>query len=179
MEGSGRPVRAAAAPAFRRKERMIDPREFRNALGRFASGVTVVTVMDGDEPHGITVSSFMSVSLNPPLIAVAVDRSAHAHELLKAGRLFGVSVLRQGQEGVSDLFAGRPAKMSDPLRLTDGFTFVAGALVHLLCRVDGEHRAGDHTIFVGEVERLRYEEGNPLIYHRGGYVSAGEFDLAE
>jgi flavin reductase (DIM6/NTAB) family NADH-FMN oxidoreductase RutF len=158
---------------------MIDPHEFRNALSRFASGVTVVSVMDGDEPHGITVSSFMSVSLVPPLVAVAIGRGARAHDLLVKGRSFGVSVLRQGQEEVSDLFADRPVNLPNPLVLTDGFPFVRNALARLLCRVADAHEAGDHTIFVGEIERLSYDEGSPLIYHRGRYARRSEFDLAE
>jgi flavin reductase (DIM6/NTAB) family NADH-FMN oxidoreductase RutF len=158
---------------------MIEPQEFRNALSRFTSGVTVVTVMDGDEPHGITVSSFMSVSLLPPLVAVSIGRGSRAHELLQVGRSFGVSVLRQGQEQVSDLFADRPVKVANPLLLADGFPFVRNSLSRLLCRVTAAHVAGDHTIFVGEVERLAYFEGVPLLYHRGRYVGAGEFDLAD
>jgi flavin reductase (DIM6/NTAB) family NADH-FMN oxidoreductase RutF len=162
-----------------RREGMIEPQEFRNALGRFATGVTVVTVMDGEEPHGITVNSFMSVSLVPPLIAVAIGRSARAHELLTAGRHFGVSVLRRGQEQVSDMFADRPVVVSDPLVLADGFPFVAESLARLLCRVSQSHDAGDHTIYVGEVERLAYYEGKPLLYHRGRYVGDGELEVAE
>lgn len=158
---------------------MVEPQEFRNTLGRFASGVTVVTAMDGDEPHGITVSSFMSVSLLPPLIAIAIGRGARAHELLQLGRSFGVSVLRQGQERVSDLFADRPVKMPEPLELTDGFPFVRHPLARLLCKVVGAYEAGDHTIFVGEVERLSYDDGLPLIYHRGRYLRAGELDLVD
>lgn len=158
---------------------MIEPQEFRNALGRFASGVTVVTVMDGDEPHGITVSSFMSVSLSPPLIAVAIGRGAHAHELLHSGRSFGVSVLRQGQEQVSDLFANRQVRISDPLELTDGFPFVRDALSRMACKVTAVYEAGDHSIFVAEVERLAYGEGAPLIYQQGRYVRVSEFDLAD
>lgn len=158
---------------------MIEPQEFRNALSRFVSGVTVVTVMDGDEPHGITVSSFMSVSLLPPLIAVAVGRGARAHQLLQPGRSFGVSVLSRNQQSVSDLFADRPVDVPDPLRLKEGFAFVEGSLARLLCRVSAAHEAGDHTIFIGEVERLAYEDGIPLVYHRGRYARTGEFDLAD
>ncbi|MEX2542275.1 MAG: flavin reductase family protein [Trueperaceae bacterium] len=158
---------------------MIEPYEFRNALSRFVSGVTVVTVMDGDEPHGITVSSFMSVSLVPPLIAVAIGRGARAHDLLRPGRTFGVSVLGKDQQAISDLFADRPVELPDPLLIKEGFPFVDRSLARLLCRVSAAHDAGDHTIFVGEVERLGYEEGVPLVYHRGRYARVGEFDLTE
>ena len=158
---------------------MIEPQEFRNALGRFPSGVTVVTVMDGEEPHGITVSSFMSLSLEPPLVAIAIGHGSVANSLLKVGRHFGVSVLRRGQEAVSDLFADRPVNIPDPLVFTDGFPFVRNSLSRLLCRVVAAHEAGDHTLYVGEVERLAYEEGQPLVYHRGNYVAFGELDFAE
>lgn len=162
-----------------RKAGMIEPQEFRNALGRFPSGVTVVTVMDGDEPHGITVSSFMSVSLTPPLVAISIGHGTQAHDLLSVGRHFGVSVLRRGQEAESDLFADRPVNLPDPLRLTDGFPFVRNSLTRLLCRVTAAHEAGDHTLFVGEVERLAYEEGEPLLYYRGNYIPFAELDLAD
>ena len=158
---------------------MIEPQEFRNALGRFPSGVTVVTAMNGDEPHGITVSSFMSLSLEPPLVAIAIAHGTEAHDLLGVSRHFGVSVLRRGQEAVSDLFAGRPADLPDPLQLTEGFPFVRSSLARLLCRVTAAHEAGDHTLFIGEVERLAYEEGEPLIYHRGNYLPFAEFDFVE
>lgn len=158
---------------------MIEPQEFRNALSRFVSGVTIVTVMDADEPHGITVSSFMSVSLVPPLIAVAVGRAARAHDLLQPGRSFGVSVLGKNQQAISDLFADRPVDLPDPLLIMEGFPFVENSLARLLCRVTDAHRAGDHTIFVGEVERLGYGEGVPLVYHRGRYARVDEFDLAD
>lgn len=158
---------------------MIEPEEFRSALSRFPSGVTVVTAMGSEDTYGITVSSFMSVSLAPPLIAVSIGHGALVHDLLLPGRHFGVSVLRSGQERVSDLFAGRQVEIDDPLRLLDGFPFVDGALSRLLCRVHDSHVAGDHTIFVGEVERLGYEEGQPLVYHRGRYARAGEFDLID
>ncbi|MEX2534260.1 MAG: flavin reductase family protein [Trueperaceae bacterium] len=158
---------------------MIEPQEFRNALGRFPSGVTVVTAMDGDEPRGITVSSFMSLSLEPPLIAIAIDEAAVTHGLLQPGRHFGVSILRRGQEFTSDYYASRPVPLPEPLLLSDGFPFVPNSLARLLCRVIDAHKAGDHTIFIGEVERLSYEEGEPMLYHRGRYVEVIELDLAD
>jgi flavin reductase (DIM6/NTAB) family NADH-FMN oxidoreductase RutF len=158
---------------------MIEPQEFRNALGRFATGVTVVTVMDGEEPHGITVNSFMSVSLVPPLVAVSIGRPARAHELLTVGRHFGVSVLRRGQEDISDMFADRSVVVRNPLVVSDGFPFVREAIARLLCRVTQSHSAGDHTIFVGEIERLAYDEGEPLLYHRSRYVEGVELAVAE
>lgn len=161
------------------KAELIEPQEFRNALGRFPSGVTVVTVMDGDEPRGMTVSSFMSLSLEPPLVAIALGHGSAPQTLLGLGRHFGVSVLRRGQEAVSDLFAGRSVSIADPLTISDGFPFIRNSISRLLCRVVAAHEAGDHTLYVGEVERLAYEEGEPLIYHRGSYVAFGELDQAE
>lgn len=159
---------------------MIEPRQFRNTLSRFASGVTVVSMQEGGSDYGITVSAFMSVSLDPPLVAVCIDKGAKAHETLMRGDRFGVSVLAQGQEAVSDHFAGRPSALLDPFTRHHGFPFVDGALAWLLCSVHARHDAGDHTIFVGRVERLGYaDSGAPLLYFRSGYAQLRELDLVE
>lgn len=164
------------------------PRDFRNALGRFATGITVVTMRaaaeaedgqaEGEErTFGITVNAFMSVSLEPPLVAVSVDKRARAHTTLLSAERFGVSVLEAGQERLSNLFAGRPVEPpAAPFEEFAGFPVVRGALTQLVLSRYQAHDAGDHTIFVGRVEALRYSEGDPLLFFKGQYqeLSAGQ-----
>lgn len=153
--------------------RSIDHRQFRDALGRFASGVTVVTMTAPAEPletYGLTVNAFMSVSLDPPLVAVSIDKRARAHPTLAASERFGVSVLREDQAQLSDQFAGRPvARPEDPFEELNGFPVVKGAIAQLVLARHAALDAGDHTIFLGRVEALRSVGGEPLLYYRGNY----------
>lgn len=159
---------------------MIDPRDFRRALGRFATGITVVTMREGEQTHGITVNAFMSVSLEPPLIAVCIDKRANAHATLSETERFGVSMLRSDQEALSNRFAGRPVTLAeDPFEPFAGFPVVQGALAQLVCRRAAAHEAGDHTIFVGQVEALRSSDGRPLLYYQGQYAHVHDFELSE
>lgn len=149
---------------------MIDPREFRATLGRFATGVTVVTMVREDEAYGITVNAFMSASLKPPLVAIAIDVRANAHQTLLESDRFGVSILRADQEELSNLFAGYPTEAVAAWTHVDGVPLLADAIGHIVCRITAQHEAGDHTIFVGHVEHLAYDDGKPLLYFRGQYV---------
>lgn len=151
---------------------MIDSREFRTTLGHFATGVAVVTMLLEGEPYGITVNAFMSVSLKPPLVAIAIDERANAHPTLLESERYGVSILTDEQEGVSNLFAGYPSNAEPEYVHVDGVPLLAGALGHLVCRIVAQHEAGDHTLFVGQVEHLAYGSGIPLLYYRGKYVRA-------
>ncbi len=152
---------------------MIEPRDFRNALGRFASGVTVVTIPDENEPagvRGITANAFVSVSLSPPLVLVSIDKKARAHAPLLDAERYGISILSEAQANVSDHFAGRPeAQVTPEFTELEGFAVLAGAAAHLVCRIAERHEAGDHTLFIGEVEALAVHEEAPLIYFRGKY----------
>jgi len=151
---------------------MVSAAEFKRAVGQFASGVTVVTTRDGDQPLGLTVSSFCSVSLEPPLVLVSIDRRAEALAGLRASGLFGVSVLSEGQEDVSRRFArAGPAKFEGLATETGqlGVVLIPGALAQLECRVAASHEAGDHVLFVGRVERVEVRPGRPLLYHASAY----------
>ena len=151
----------------------IDSREFRRALGQFATGITVVTTRDGDgRPLGLTVNAFCSVSLEPPLVLICIDRRSEVNTgLVDTGR-FNVSVLTEAQEDVSRRFAaGGPTKF-EGIALPpggNGLPLVAEALAVLECRLAATHDAGDHTIYVGEVERLQCRPGRPLVYHGSAY----------
>lgn len=149
----------------------VDPLEFRNTLGRFGTGVTVVTVQQGEEVRGITVNAFMSVSLEPPLVLVSIDKNANSHALLAESGRYGVSILSEHQEAMSNLFAGRPDESIEVhYEHVDGFPLIRGALAHLVCRTVDAHEAGDHTLYIGEVEHLSYQdEGKPLLYFGGRY----------
>jgi flavin reductase (DIM6/NTAB) family NADH-FMN oxidoreductase RutF len=151
--------------------------EFRKALGQFATGVTVVTAER--EPglvHGMTANSFTSVSLDPLLILVCVDQRAKMLSLLHKKKRFGISVLKQGQEAISEYFAKGEQSAEAEQRLSiryrwtpSGIPLLEGALLHMSCHVIASHIAGDHTIFVGEVEDAAIHEGEPLLYFRGEY----------
>jgi flavin reductase (DIM6/NTAB) family NADH-FMN oxidoreductase RutF len=159
------------------REAAVAKSDFRKACGQFATGVTVVTVRDGEGAHGMTANSFTSVSLDPPLVLVSVDRVRRTHELLDVGDRFAVSVLAQEHRHWSDRYAGRQGesiqrKFGDvPHRLTDdGVPVLEGALASFVCRVVSIHPAGDHSLFVGHVEHLDYTPGQPpLLFYCGGY----------
>ena len=151
--------------------------EFRKALGQFATGLTVVTAER--EPglvHGMTANSFTSVSLDPLLILICVDQRAKMLSLLHKKKRFGISVLKQGQEAISEYFAKGEQSADAEQRLSiryrwtpGGVPVLEGTLLHLTCNVNASHVAGDHTIFVGEVEDAAIHDGEPLLYFRGEY----------
>jgi flavin reductase (DIM6/NTAB) family NADH-FMN oxidoreductase RutF len=154
---------------------MIDSDTFRSVLGRFASGVTIVTTRDeSGADHGMTVSAFCSVSLDPPLVLVCIDHSASTDRLLKAHGRFGINVLSSNQEAYSRRFAAEPdTGRFDGIaygRGDSGVVLLDEALAHLECKVIEHHDAGDHTIFIAEVERAEPRDGRPLLYYRGGYA---------
>ena len=148
--------------------------EFRAALSRFISGVTVVTTLGRDpRPAGITVSAFSSVSLDPPLVLACIDKRASLHDHLTEGRYFAVNILAEDQQGVSRLFASKDEDRFDGARYrwgTSGAPLLDGALAYIECRVVHAYPGGDHTIVVGEVESTGTAEHKPLLYYRGGYT---------
>jgi flavin reductase (DIM6/NTAB) family NADH-FMN oxidoreductase RutF len=148
---------------------MIDARTFRDALGRFATGITVVSVAAPSRPHGITVNAFLSLSLEPPLVGVAIDTKAKAHEALAQAERYGVSLLAREQQVLSDLFAGRPVEVTPRWERLDGVPVLEDALAQLACRIVDRHPVGDHTLFVGEVAGAVTRDAAPLLYHRGRY----------
>ncbi len=151
--------------------------ELRRTFGCFATGVTVVTCRVGARTHGITINSFTSVSLDPPLILICIDRNTIAYQLLPEAGALVVNVLAESQRHISDYFAKRLAPDSnDELA---GLPYVAGetgapildgTIAFLECRIAEIHPAGDHDIFVAEVvdAQIRSNEA-PLVFHRGRY----------
>jgi flavin reductase (DIM6/NTAB) family NADH-FMN oxidoreductase RutF len=158
----------------------FNARDFRNALGCFATGIAVMATRDTDGRFvGITVNSFASVSLDPPLVSFCLDRNAHSLHGFLSAHHFSVNVLSEGQEPLSaafarssggDKFAGIAFEVG-----TSGCPLLADCLTHLECTREAVHDAGDHLIVVGRVIRLTQRpEGKPLLYFRGRYVRLGE-----
>ncbi len=155
---------------------MISKEEYRRALSRFASGVTVVTAKDqSGRRHGITVSAFCSVSLEPPLILVCLDKNTGSHFALTETDRFVVNILREDQQHFSDYFASRRDDKFDRFAYREnehGIPVLKDVLVNLECRRVNAHDAGDHTIYIGAVERAIIsddDDNNPLLYWHGGY----------
>jgi flavin reductase (DIM6/NTAB) family NADH-FMN oxidoreductase RutF len=150
---------------------------FRKALGHFATGVTVVTVERAPGAvRGMTANSFTSVSLDPLLILICVEKRAAILPMLEKNKRFGVSVLKEGHEAISEYFAKGTQTAEAEQRLSihyrwtpSGIPVLEGTLLQLSCGVVSSHLAGDHTIFVGEVVEAEIHEGKPLLYFGGEY----------
>ena len=152
----------------------IDADEFRAAMGSWPSGVTIVTSRSGDTIHGMTVSDFSGVSLEPPLALVCAAKSSVTTGLIEEGGCFGVNVLRANQASLSNRFASKKNEFSrfddvETFRARTGAPLLRDALVNLDCRVVAMHDAGDHVLCVGEIEEVHVGEGEPLLYFRGAY----------
>lgn len=154
--------------------------EFRAALRQWASGVSIVTCRRGGGIRGITVSSFCSLSLEPPLILVCIAKTASAHGLIEAERRFAVNVLREGQERLAELAAGHRGPEGTQLQgaahreAATGAPVLKDCLAWLDCALVATHDGGDHTIFVGRVEAAGHGEGGPLLWFRSGYRVLGQ-----
>ena len=155
----------------------LNPQLFRRVVGHFATGITVITVER--EPglvHGMTANTFTSVSLDPLLILICVDHNARLLSFLEVQGRFGVNILKDDQQSVSEYFA-KPLpdyeaneRSGIRFRWTDsGIPLLEDSLAYLACNVVAKHPAGDHTLFLAEVETMDVGEGNPLLYHMGKY----------
>jgi flavin reductase (DIM6/NTAB) family NADH-FMN oxidoreductase RutF len=148
----------------------------RRTLGLFATGVTIITTRVGEQVHGMTANAFMSVSLEPPLVLISVDRRTKMCRMLHEGSTYGVSVLCETQSGLSDRFAGRPATPGAPeprFEVIHDTPVVDGALAGFVARVVRSYWGGDHSLFLGRVEFARTGEGTPLLFHGGRYERLG------
>ena len=147
----------------------------RRTLGMFATGVTVITTLASEQIHGMTANAFMSVSLEPPLVLISVDRRTKMCVLLHRECRFGVSVLADDQRALSDRFAGR-AEDGGPapsFAIVHDTPLVGGALAHFVANVTRSYWGGDHSLFLGRVEFARTGEGTPLLFHGGRYERLG------
>lgn len=150
----------------------IDDALFKLAMSHFASGVTVVTTEHDGKPYGMTVASFASLSLHPPLVLVCIEKSVKSHDAIVGAGKFGVSILGATQADVSGRFASKSDDKFSGMNVTRGelgVPLIDGAICALECNVSAQLPGGDHTIFVGEVLHAQTADGAPLVYFRSGY----------
>jgi flavin reductase (DIM6/NTAB) family NADH-FMN oxidoreductase RutF len=152
----------------------LDAETFKRVLGNWVSGVTIVTSRHGELQHGMTASAFSSVSADPPQILICAHRDSSTHAVIERSQRFSVSILAEGQEELSDLFADkrREAVRFDGLACASGATGcprIPGALAYLDCRVVQSVSAGTHQIYVGLVEAAEVRDVAPLAFLRGRY----------
>ncbi len=155
--------------------RSADAADFRQLLGRFATGVTIVTTLDEDgRCAGMTASAVAAASLDPPLLLVCVSKTASFHTAILAGRGFAMNILAHDQQPLSDRFA---SKLADPFAgvpYTEGpmgVPLLSGVVTQIICAPWGQHEVGDHTIFIGSVSRGEVFERPPLVHYRGAYTT--------
>jgi flavin reductase (DIM6/NTAB) family NADH-FMN oxidoreductase RutF len=152
---------------------VIGADDFRRVLGHFATGVTILTTCDNDaRATGLTASAFSSVSLDPPLVLICVDHKSQSYPALRERGCFAVNILSVEQQAISRRCASSRLDKFDevPHTISDlGLPLIEGAIAHLECTTVSTHVEGDHTIFVGRVERAQVGTGEPLLYFRGQY----------
>lgn len=160
----------------------LNSSEFRKAMGSFATGVTIITLDLDGEVHGMTANAFASVSLDPLFVLVCVDHKTRTHAHLHAKKRFGINVLSVGQRAISEYYA-RPVRSHEHAeeeagarfeRTIHGTPMLQEALAYLECRLHSAEEAGDHTIFIAEVEDVVVRDGEPLLFFRGRYHRVGE-----
>jgi flavin reductase (DIM6/NTAB) family NADH-FMN oxidoreductase RutF len=153
----------------------IDRKELRRVMGHFATGVTVITTCDADgKPYGLTANALCSLSLDPPLVLICVDKKAETHPIFECAGAFAVNVLGASQEELSRRFAVSGGEKFGGVACRTGRTGVpllAESLAHVECRLVGRHEGGDHTVYIGEVDDGGASEGDPLLFFRGRYRS--------
>ncbi|RUL49901.1 flavin reductase family protein [Lysinibacillus antri] len=150
----------------------MDDRQFRQAMGNFATGVTVITTEIEGEQHGMTANAFMSVSLEPKLVVISIGEKAQMLGKIKESKKFAINVLSDVQQEYSMLFAGQ---IKEPRTVNfdslAGLPVLTGAIAQVACEVVSEHVEGDHTLFIGKVLDFKVEEGDPLLFFKGKYRS--------
>ena len=151
----------------------MDAKAFRRACAKYATGITIAAAIDGQgAPHGLTVNSFTSVSMTPPLVLVCIDYSSNTLPVFRQAAGYGISVLGEEQEPLSARFATRGQDRFDGVAWKAGETGVPlldGALAHLECVTRNVVEAGDHAVFIAEVVRIQTREGKPLLFFDSAY----------
>jgi flavin reductase (DIM6/NTAB) family NADH-FMN oxidoreductase RutF len=152
---------------------MLDPKELRRVMGHFATGVTIITTKGADgTPYGLTANAFTSLSLDPPLCLVCVDRKAESFAHFNDSKVFTVNILTCDQEELSNRFAKSGGDKFTGVETVPGHhgaPLIAGALAHLECVIVDTLEGGDHVIHVGRVERVDVRAGEPLLFYQGRY----------
>jgi flavin reductase (DIM6/NTAB) family NADH-FMN oxidoreductase RutF len=155
----------------------IDPFQFRQLLGRFATGVTILTLATPEgRPLGMTANSLASVSLQPPLLSVCVDREAEMHDVILEAPEFVVNVLASPQEALARRFSDKHEDRFDGVGYhlsSEGLILLDSVLAHIVCERHATYPAGDHTIVLGRVVGGATSDERPLLFYRGGYAALG------
>ncbi|AZV45231.1 flavin reductase family protein [Peribacillus asahii] len=152
----------------------MDDRQFRTAMGRFATGVTVIATEVEGEAHGMTANAFMSVSLDPKLVVISIGEKAKILNKIKESGIFTVNILAADQQEMSMIFAGQIKDRQVEFGRLDNKPVLPGAIAQVACEVSAEHVEGDHTLFIGKVTDIHLEEKEPLIFFNGKYRSLEE-----
>lgn len=155
----------------------IDDRLFRNVMGSFATGVTVITTKVAEEVHGMTANAFMSISLNPKLVAISIGENAKMLQHIKDSRQFAINILSSEQQHISKQFSGQLNLKSEiTFGSFKGLPVLKDPLAIVTCVLHSEFVAGDHTIFIGQVTGVKLEEKSPLLYSQGKYRELKELE---
>lgn len=149
----------------------MDDRLFRDAMGKFATGVTVILTELNEEVHGMTANAFMSVSLSPKLVVISIKENARMLSKIQQSKNFSVNILAAEQENISRIFAGQLKDQQVTFDKLANLAVIPGALAQISCDVKAEYIEGDHTLFIGEVKDIVVNEGNPLLFYAGKYRS--------
>ena len=173
-------VTRSDAQADSRGENMPDAQSFRQAWGRFATGVSIVTTLTPDgEVHGMTANGINSVSLEPLLVLVCAGHTTTSYPMIQESGRFAISILAEDQRDIAEYYARKTEDKTGDLDFTlsradSGSAFVDGSLAQMDCKVVAAHAEGDHTIFIGEVEEINYADGKPLLFFQGGFGKIAE-----
>lgn len=156
--------------------RVADPKIMRSTFGCFASGVTVVTCLNGNNPHGMTANSFISVSLQPARALISIKKSAKMHTVLQASEYFALSVLSENQSGIASHFAGRPQDGFKPIfDHISGVPVIPDAMAWMVCRRSHEVEIDDHKLFIGELIDCDHDEtAAPLVFFGGRFATLAD-----
>lgn len=155
----------------------MDDLQFRNAMSKFATGVTVIATEVDGEMHGMTANAFMSVSLDPKLIVISIREQARILTKLQTSKTFSVNILAEDQQEVSMIFAGQVKDKSVDFKGLDGKPVIPGAIAQIACEVSAEHVEGDHTLIIGRVTDIHLEDKEPLVFYSGKYRTLKEEKL--
>ncbi|MEK4029766.1 MULTISPECIES: flavin reductase family protein [Bacillaceae] len=153
----------------------MDDRTFRNAMGKFATGVTVITTLLEGEAHGMTANAFMSVSLNPKLVLISIGEKAKMLDKINESGKFAVNILSDDQKELSMHFAGQTKEEREiEFDWVNELPVIKNALANIVCKVHSKQIAGDHTLFIGEVTDIVTSEGAPLAFYEGKYSEVNQ-----
>lgn len=155
----------------------MDDRTFRNALGKFATGVTIITASWNGEIRGMTANAFMSVSLHPKLVVVSINEKAKMNDFVKNGGKYAVNILTEEQKTLSQIFAGQLKEEIDvEFQWVNDHPILPQSLAYILCEVENAYVTGDHILYIGKVTNLSINEGSPLLFYEGKYRAISQND---